>query len=34
MLTKKYVVSLESLARWAELYPSLTIVDFIEYILK
>lgn len=34
MLTKKYVVSLESLARWAALYPSMTIVDFINLILK
>ena len=33
-MTKKYIVSLESLRRWAELYPNMTIVDFIEFILK
>ena len=34
MLTKKYVVSLESLKKWAELFPSMTVLQFIDLILK
>ena len=34
MVTKKYKISLQSLARYAELFPSLTVLDFIELILK
>ena len=33
-MTKKYIVSLESLKKWAELYPTMTIVDFIKLFLK
>lgn len=33
MLTKKYKISLDSLARYAELYPSLTVLDFINLFL-
>ena len=33
-MQNKYKVSLDSLARYAELYPSLTVLDFIELILK
>ena len=34
MVTKKYKISLQSLARYAELFPSMTILDFIELILN
>ena len=34
MITRKYIISLESLKKWAELYPGMTIIQFIEYILK
>ena len=33
-MSNKFKVSLDSLARYAKLYPSLTVLDFIELILK
>ena len=29
MVTKKYIISLQSLAKYAQLWPNLSILDFI-----
>ena len=34
MVTKKYKISLQSLARYAELYLGMTVLQFIDLILK
>ena len=33
MVTKKYKISLDSLARYAKLYPGMTVLDFINLFL-
>ena len=33
-MQNKYKISLNSLANWAKIYPGMTVLDFIELILK
>lgn len=33
-MSNKYMVSLESLKKWSQLYPTMTVKTFIELFLK